>query len=266
MERVVKGVKFTLDESKPGPAYFILGVRKSGSSMFNRICKLLAKHNNYNFVDIAGSMFSNNVNAGMWLKDPALNDIMMGGNVYGGFRNFPVSIADNPIFTNGKKVLLIRDPRDALVSEYFSNAYSHSLPSAKAGDGSVRENLLRQREEALSKPIAEYVAQRANLMRKTLDEYKSLLKDRNTKIFKYEDIIFNKKELIQTVVAHFGWECKPRQLEAILGWVDVKPNQENPTQFIRKVTPGDHREKLDTSTIKQLDGELEPVLKTFGYA
>ncbi|HEY4775836.1 MAG TPA: sulfotransferase domain-containing protein [Xanthobacteraceae bacterium] len=266
MERVLKGVKFSIDDARQGPAFFVLGVRKSGSSMFNRVCRLLAKYNSYNFVDVAGSMFSNNINVGLWNTDPSLNQLLLPGNVYGGFRNYPLSIAANPLFRDGKKVLLVRDPRDALVSEYFSNAYSHSVPSEKiAVAGGARQNILQQRQAALSTDIDSYVSQRAELMRATLVDYEPLLDDVNTKLFRYEDIIFNKGEMIEQIADHFGWSCKHKQVEAILGWVDVIPKVENPQQFIRKVTPGDHREKLSAMTLRHLDQVLRDVLATFGY-
>lgn len=265
MERVIHGVKFVVEEGKSGPAFFALGVRKSGSSMFNRVCRILSRHNGLNFVDIAGSMFSNNVRPETWLNENALNDIILPRNVYGGFRNFPTSIAENGVFKNGKKALLVRDPRDALVSEYFSNAYSHSLPTG-TDDSGARQMMLQLREDALAKGIQDYVQQRAEAMGRTMAAYAELLRDRNTIVFRYEDIVFQKAEMIEKLVKHFGWTCNARQMEAILGWVDVKPDVENPRQFIRKVTPGDHQEKLDTETIAAINGRLGGVLKLFGYA
>ena len=42
--------------------------------------------------------------------------------------------------------------------------------------------------------------------------------------------------MISRIVRHFGWTAKPKQVEAILRWVDVRPETEDPKQFIRKVT------------------------------
>lgn len=261
-----KGINFEIDDQRGGPAFFVLGVRKSGSSMFNRVAQLLSRYNNHNWVDVAGSLFNKNIRVGEWVRDPSFGDIIRGGNVYGGFRTFPSGISKNPVFVPGKKVLLIRDPRDALVSEYFSNAFSHSIPKKTAdGEGGARESLLAQRQAALVTPIEEYVASRAKLMGRTMMEYAPILGDPNLLLLKYEDIIFDKRKMITDVIEHFGWQIRPPQIDAVLGWVDVKPEQENPKQFIRKVTPGDHQEKLTSEAIKSLDAELEGVLKTFSY-
>jgi predicted HAD superfamily phosphohydrolase len=46
----------------------------------------------------------------------------------------------------------------------------------------------------------------------------------------------------------------------------VMPAEENPAQFVRRVTPGDHLEKLDAATIAALDDILHEELRRFGYA
>ena len=261
----VRGITFKVDETRGGDAFFMMGVRKSGSSMFFKMARALTLHNGYNFVDVAGTLFNKNIKVGQWLRDPAINEIIKGGNVYAGFRNYPVAAEKNPIFMYARKVLLVRDPRDALVSEYFSNAYSHSLPKATEGTG-ARENLLAQREIALSTPIDDYVATRARMMARTMAEYQPVLADERTLLLRYEDIIFQKDRMIEDLVRHFGWRCEPAKLKEIVAQVDVRPAEEVSTNFIRKVTPGDHRDKLMPATIERIDRDLAPVLRSFGYA
>lgn len=264
MEIERMGVTFDVDETRTGPAFFILGVRKSGSSMLNRVARQLARYNNYNFIDVGGRLFSNNIRVGQWIKDPSFAEIVRPGNVYGGFRNYPSGFEHNRTFREGRKILLVRDPRDALVSEYFSSAYSHSLP-VTGGDDGQRADMLDQRRQALNSSIDEFVLSRAKLMRRTVIEYLPLVREPNTLLLRYEDIIFEKSAMIGDIVKHFAWNCRPKQLEAILGWVDVVPETENPKEFIRKVTPGDHKEKLSAATILQLNQELADVLASFEY-
>ena len=71
-----KGVNFELDDRAEGSAYFIMGVRKSGSSMFNRVAQLLARYNNVNWVDVAGSLFNKNIKVGEWVRDPSFAEII----------------------------------------------------------------------------------------------------------------------------------------------------------------------------------------------
>ena len=53
------------------------------------------------------------------------------GYCYGGFRFLPESF-EIPILGQVKSLLLVRDPRDMLVSHYFSTRSSHPAPGSKS--------------------------------------------------------------------------------------------------------------------------------------
>lgn len=262
-----EGVPFLVDvQHADRPAWFVLGVRKSGSSMFNRALKLMAKFNAVNWIDIAGDLFDNNVPAPRWANIPPPEGLIVGGNCYGGFRDLPGGITADPVFKAATKVLLVRDPRDAIVSEYFSTRGTHSLPKfAGDSDEGAREDLLRRREEAQQITVEDFARREGPRMAETVERYIPLLGDTNLLVLKYEDVIFDKTKMVQDVAAHFGWTVGQGQTGAILKWVDVVPEEENPDAFIRKVTPGDHREKLSAATIAELDTILSRAMKAFGY-
>jgi len=261
MDVFLKGVKFEVDDSRSEPPLFILSVRKSGSTMLNKACRQLAHHNNWKFVDVPAAMFANNIPASDWIREPTLKDIVRPGNVYGGFRNFPAGMAAAELFVSGRKVLLVRDPRDALVSEYFSNAYSHSIPA----EGEARQDMLSRRAVALGSAIEDYVLRMAPALKRTLAEYTCLGRDDRLLTFRYEDVITRKDKLLTDICAFFGWTLSDQQLRQILGWADVIPTEERPTEFVRKVTPGDHIEKLSAETIDRLDRLLSEEMTYYGY-
>ena len=268
-ERVAfEGVPFLIDTGRSGqPVWFVLGIRKSGSSMFNRALKLMAKFNSVNWVDIAGDLFENNVPAPRWSNLPPPEGLLRGGNCYGGFRDLPAGIAADPAFQSATKVLLVRDPRDAIVSEYFSTRATHSLPKfAEDGDDGAREDLLRRREEAQQVTVEDFARREARRMAETVERYIPLVGDPNLLVLKYEDVIFDKAKMVQDIATHFGWTVGQGQVGAILKWIDVVPEEENPDAFIRKVTPGDHREKLSPEVIGQIDLILGKAMKAFGYS
>jgi len=260
------GVPFEVDDSRPSdPAWFVLGVRKSGSTMFNRAAQLMAKFNAVNWVGVPDILFRANVNVTQWQSDPESASLLRGGNVYGGFRNFPIGMSDAALFKDAQKVLLVRDPRDALVSEYFSTAFTHSVPQATGADG-AREKLLEMREAALGMSADQFALKGAERMARTLSEYIPLLQDPRLLVYRYEDIIFDKQRLFRGTIEHFGWKLNDQQLARILELVDVKPAAEQSTQFIRKVTPGDHREKLSADTITEITEVLAAGMRAFGYS
>jgi len=261
-----RSIAFDIARNPDQGAFFVLAVRKSGSTILNNIVRALAQFNGLHFVDVAGTFFEHNVMVGDWRRSAAINELIAGGNVYGGFRNMPFAFAANLQFRSSKKLLLVRDPRDALVSEYFTNAFSHPIPPPSPEGDEVTRLMARQREQALSLGIDAYMRTRKpNEMNETMLDFADLLDDPNLALLRYEDVILNKTGLIATICAHFGWTAHPDVVENILSWADVVPEQEDPTAFIRKVIPGDHRVKLSAATIAHLDMILEPSMERFGY-
>src|SRR5262245_17016249 len=150
----LRGVKFEIVRGRSDPALFVLSIRKCGSTLLNNVCLNLAAYNKDNYLKIPEAMFDHNITVSEWINDPALGDLIVPGNVYGGFRDFPVGLTNHSVFCDGRKVLLVRDPRDALVSEYFSNAFTHPIPQ---GEGLVTAHLVAEREAARAQMIEDYV-------------------------------------------------------------------------------------------------------------
>jgi hypothetical protein len=257
-------VAFEVQNAGSGP-YFLLGVRKSGSSVLNNICHALAQLNQRSFVPVGDIFFAANVVSGDWLGDPALRGLIRGGNIYGGFRDMPLALQGMPAFDAAPKILMVRDPRDALVSEYFSNAYSHSIPETTGSADAVAAQMLAKRQEALAQEIGGFVLGAARAMNTTLQQYMILLRDPHTLVLKYEDMVFDKAALIGHLCRQFGLHAREAEVAQILGWADKRPDMENPRAFVRKVTPGDHRAKLDSATITRLNAILAPSMAMFGY-
>jgi hypothetical protein len=239
----------------------VFGIRKSGSSILNNILHALADMNGIRYVDVAGVLFERGLRVPQWQSDPELTKILRPGNLFGGFRNFPIGFLGNEVFEKAKKVLLVRDPRDALVSEYFSNAYSHSVPKT----GEFRDKMLEMRSDALHSEIDAYVLKMAPMLKRTLREYFSLKRDDTLMLLKYEDVITEKRRLINDICRFFGWTVSDQQIGQILGWADVIPSEERPTEFVRKVIPGDHLEKLSPPTVTRLNDLLKEEMAYFGY-
>jgi hypothetical protein len=259
-------IPFQVDKDLDGPAYFVLGIRKCGSSLFNKLVIDLAKFNNRRFVNVAGRYFSNNIAAKDWVKDPANCAILYGGNVYGGFRVMPTAFARAPLYKEGKKILMVRDPRDALVSEYFSNAYSHRTPQRTKDAAPITDLLEKFRREALETTLDKYVLDRARSLLSAFLGYVNQLNSASMTVVKYEDYIFRKPDLIRLIARDFDMHVDDAQISEIMAWADVRPEKEVPTAFVRRVTPGDHREKLRPETIAKLNAIMKPAMDAFGYA
>ena len=244
---------------------FVLAVRKCGSSILNSMVADLARRNGRHYLDIAGQFYHADIPERLWREDPASRALLVQGQVHGGFRAMPLIFAGHPVYAAARKILLVRDPRDALVSEFFSNAYSHALPRA-AGNGGAARDMLELRQAALRASIETHVLRQAAALNRTFMEYQAAAADPGTRVFRYEEVIMAKRDWMADIAAHFGW-ARPSDafLDGMMGWADVLPETERPEQFVRRVRPGDHKEKLSRGVIARLDEILAPALRLFDY-
>lgn len=255
----------TVDPARP--ASFVISIRKSGSTMITHMTKLIAEALGLGFLDVGSWLFYNNVPAQVLYDDPAMSTIIRPGLIYSGFRDYPLVLRDNPQFRDARKLVFIRDPRDALVSEYFSNAYSHNIPEKDESENasSVTNVMTELRTAALETDVENYVLQRAQAFAATAKGFFSELQEPHTLVLRYEDWIFNKLGLIELLCRHLDLPLTEEQMRRIAPLTDIQPKVENPRNFVRKVTPGDHREKLSPQGIEKLNTKLADVLKAFGY-
>jgi hypothetical protein len=112
------------------PGMFVLGMKKCGSSLFNTIVQQLCAANGVGYLSLPDQAFEQNFHVVQLGTSPYFSSPFRDGWVYGGFRQLPDILSSLEFFKARRKLLLVRDPRDALVSDYFSVAYSHSLPPA----------------------------------------------------------------------------------------------------------------------------------------
>jgi hypothetical protein len=254
-------VRFNVAPVAPGDACFALGVRKSGSSIFSAMTMALAAYNHLNVVDIPQAMVSAGFRYPDWNGHPKLADLVWQGNVYVGFRDAPSGLYADPIFRAAKKILLVRDPRDALIGEYFSNAYSRSIPVEQA-EGSV---IGGERETALRPKIESYVMSQVGYLDKTMQAYAPILKDPNLLLLRYEDVIFDKAAWLDRIATHFGWRTEPQLIADILAWADVSPSSDDPETLGHADIPGDHVDKLTVGGLIKVNSRLSPVWRDLGY-
>ncbi|MBA3810890.1 MAG: hypothetical protein H0X27_04445 [Caulobacteraceae bacterium] len=233
---------------------FIVGLVKSGSTLLNRIMRPLCQ--------TAGLRFSAPANdarqRGIELADVEVT-FEPEGQAYGGFRNLPWPLPD---FAANRTVFLVRDPRDALTSLYYSVAYSHGAPGSTDGTAML-ERFERRRAKVRAMTIDAFVlgeaAALARLIEKTLGRLPAHRR------YRYEDVIFDKQAWALDMLGYLGLSVSERRVAKVVGRNDLVPAREDPQAHIRRVTPGDHRAKLQARTIAGLDDRLAGVLERLGY-
>ena len=130
----------------------------------------------------------------------------------------------------------------------------------------MTEQLQRQRTRALALNIDQWVTRNAADFNMNMLEFAPFVGEPSTLLLKYEDCIFDKGTMMREIARHFDWEIDDELIGLILEWADVRPEKEDPKEFIRQVTPGDHGNKLRADTIATITKILEPGMDLFGYA
>lgn len=161
-----------------------------------------------------------------------------------------------------KILLMLRDPRDALTSRYFSQAYSHSLPRVKT----AAERMLKSRKEALVTPIDEWVLRYVSGYLKRYENYcENLLGRPNVFFVKYEDMVNDFPTWLNTVIKALELDNVDKELVEKLIHEAGFDVEENVNSHKRQAKPGDHKRKLKPETISKLNETFSEVLDLLNY-
>lgn len=240
---------------------FVFGMHKGGSSLLHNLCRdaLACKHmlvtEPPHDIERQGRYFFR-------VQEDMDGLYERPGYCFTAFRGFPDFLRNNRPFAGSPKILLVRDPRDMLVSAYFSWGLSHRLPN----DPRDRAYWLRLREHYQVQSIDEFALQQAGAALKQYMDYLWMLEHTDDHlVLRYEDVVFDKARLMRVLTERLEIDLTLAQRRRLLAMHDIRPDQENPGAHIRKVAPGDHLEKLQPDTIVRLDQIFQPVYRKFGY-
>jgi hypothetical protein len=178
-------------------------------------------------------------------------------------------------------MLMVRDPRDCLVSMYFSFLHSHAAP--KSSNYNPKKDINR----VTLPDIDEYVLSKADWYNSLLLSMLAFLENTHShQVIRYEDCVQNKFylcKIIYDLLLKMASEEPADEFESnrkiassyLPPWThlfllkmiskmhDSIPSRENPNRHVRKATPGDHINKLKTDTIAQLNGIFSDTLKAW---
>jgi hypothetical protein len=143
-------------------------------------------------------------------------------------------------------------------------ARSHRAPGKAVGEAAAAA-FSEQREEVNRTSIDAFVLERAKPVAHQFRALANKLSVIPRRLYKYEDVIFEKASWARDMVDYLGLTVTPGVIEAAVAAHDLWPDAEDATRHVRRVVPGDHREKLRPETIDQLNARLEPILRRYRY-
>jgi hypothetical protein len=168
-------------------------------------------------------------------------------------------------FDDYKIVLVTRDPRDILVSRYYSAAHSHVPPSE---EGNKYDYFMSKRKAAQESSIDEFVIAESENVCNKFFEYQTLLLDRYSDVYitKYEEMIFNFEGWLADLLKYCELNLSDEFIQALIDRNEsMRPKEEDIKSHIRKGIAGDYKEKLQPATVEMLNEKFAPILAHYSY-
>lgn len=233
-------------------AVALFTTHKAASSILSvRLSRVMAE-NDYRIADLS-SYFAK---VGPEARSRFLNDTDWNSKVFAvpgvfhaAFRYPTAKVPVPPL----KIILVLRDPRDVLVSYYFSFKFSHPIQNQFAKSVHV---------DATRLTIDEFVLKHADDFLQRYDSYSHWVGKPNVLFIRYEDLIERPREIEDKLFVFIGIDSKQGSL---FDESDFAVAAENPSQHKRKVAAGDHREKLQSQTITALNKIFESHIQQLNY-
>ena len=241
---------------------------KCASSFVPQLFSVILKNSDYELVDYAGAIWhlGNKFNLGTphidclqnFLEKSYSDLYSLHGKIYGPQR-VPLDFPGRDKFKN---IFFLRDPRDVLISAYFSFAFTHPEPLNDIS----RKEFLERRKRLQEQGIDQYVLEESKTWVVPLyNKYKHLRDTAQNSIYlKYDFFTAQTPEFIERIAEFL--ELNPSQEE-----IARLTTKANPVQKIevmkhqRSGKTGQYLEKLHPDTVDKLDHILAEVLSDWEF-
>jgi hypothetical protein len=184
------------------------------------------------------------------------------GYCFAGFRDVPGWLIGSDALERARKAVIVRDPRDMLVSLYYSVKYSHAYPGVQTPQLKAQVDAQR-RETQLT--LDEFCMAYAWFFNMVFWKMRMVLRDQNALVLRYEDFVYDKVRLAKDICSWCGLNIPEERVREFAAAYSAIPKIDEPCAHIRQVHPGDHKRKLRPDTIAVLNASLANFLDAFSY-
>jgi glycosyltransferase involved in cell wall biosynthesis len=243
----------------PRESVYFYSVHKAGTALFTHI---LRQANELTHIDYETMLFDNELSEEVTFQKY--------GKLYGVFRmrgaNEPemysrltkhISTAE---FVKDKTiVILVRDPRDILISFYYSFGFTHVLsanPRIANGLQKLRAQIQSQSLDEFAIAIAPDILKRFEILHKLSKACKCAT------VLKYEELIDHFDDFIDDFSKYISI---PEEKKQELFLASRPRDEEDRFAHKRSGKIGQYREKLKPETIQKINQILKPALEKFDY-
>jgi hypothetical protein len=237
---------------------------KCASTFISNLFDVILKNSDYDLVDYAAAIWKagdkTNISSPyeVFLEQAYSDLYSVNGKIYAPQRKY----LDFPGRSKFKHIFFLRDPRDVLVSSYFSMAFTHSEPLNSVARG----HFLRKRSEIKEQDIDDYVLEQSEEWVVPLyKQYKELRETSDTYIYlKYDLFVENTPEFVKKISEFLGLNPSTKD-------IDLLTKDATPVQSIevmkhkRSGKTGQYLEKLNPKTVTKLNYLLSEVLSDWEF-
>ena len=235
------------------PRCFAFGLHGSGSSLLHSMVHRTCTASGIPAINIPDRMVLQGLRDA-WPGNRETLDLIDDGRVHYGFRQLPVIFKD-PVakVRDSRAVLLVRDPRDALVSRYFATGgrLAPPFPTIEGGNGAGQDGQVLD--------IDAFVLFKAGELRERMLDYRAFLDFDAVLLRRYEDVRHDGRAFIEEVFDHFGLQVRRAVLDRVAAAHRLPRRQD------MQRAKGNHRLALRAETIARLDEIFDGVAELYGY-
>lgn len=235
--------------TKPESSVLFFTTHKCASTLMLRMFVLINKHClNLTHLNLAAFMWDAQGGSGLTVHEQIgrrpTHYFRDHGIIYAPLRSY----FDISHLSTAKPILMLRDPRDILVSGYYSARYSHRPPA----DPKRREAFLRHREDLQNISVEDYVMAYAPHTLKLYDEYRAHIPRRA--LLTYEQMWTDFSCFLSALADLLEVEFSSSLVDELTRMAAPPENagQENINSHRRKGIPGDYRDKLSPEVANEL--------------
>jgi len=232
-------------------------MHKAASVFVNQVLTGLFNTQGIPAIDFAQFAFDNGLDEGKHCVSAA-HLLGKPGYYFGPFRG--TYVKDFPDLSGNRLIVQVRDPRDCIVSFYYSVAYSH----VASGDEETA-TFNEKRETTQNTAINDYALSMCNDYNERLDIIRDIVeKQDDVLILEYADMVERFPQWLDSICRYLGVELPGEVIRNVCRSANFNV-REDPLQHKRQVTPGDFRRKLTRETQQRMTALLYDHLVYFGY-
>lgn len=251
------------------PSVLFFTIHKCASTFIPPLLRTITRNSNYELKDYAGAIWNlgDQLDIGQdqenflssFLENTADRLFFRKGEIYAPLR-IPVDFSERKNF---KHILFLRDPRDVLVSSYYSFGFTHAEPkNAKA-----RKRAQTKRQLIQQKGIDNYSLDAArNWLLPTYSKYKDFYESAESCLYlRYRDFQNDPFKFITSLVKYLDIVIPEQEIEQLAAQASPVQVSTDNTKHKRSGKSKQYLEELNPEIIKALNEVFAEVLDYWDF-